>query len=265
MTPKETVKTKILLCEPVPERKEVPPHRAWWQKTVELVARPGITMDYVDLKKGYMGLSTYEQAYNGIQMAQRAYEAEKKGYDAFIIGCASDMGLKECRALVNIPVVAPTEASSLLASTLGEKFSVIDLQPFTRPVIEGAIRSAGLLDKLASIRSPEGLTAAKSFKMTFGGEQEKLIELLTGEMAKAVKEDGAEALFVSCVITSALLTMQGVREVEGAPVIDQVAASLKMAEILLDLKRAYGTGVCRKSIYLAPSPGWDKQIPIIVD
>lgn len=61
MTPKKTAKIKILLCEPVPERGETPPHRAWWQTTVELVARPGITLDYVDLRKGYMGLSTYEE------------------------------------------------------------------------------------------------------------------------------------------------------------------------------------------------------------
>jgi allantoin racemase len=170
------------------------------------------------------------------------------------------MGLKECRALANIPVVAPTEASSLLAATLGEKFSVIDLQTFTKPVIEAAIRNAGVLSKLASIRSPEGLNAGKAFQMTFGGEADKLIELLTGEMKKAVKEDGAEALFVSCIVTSALVSEKGIREVAGAPVIDILAASLKMAEALVDLKRVYGIGVNRSSIYLSPSPGWEKQV-----
>jgi Asp/Glu/hydantoin racemase len=84
-------------------------------------------------------------------------------------------------------------------------------------------------------------------------------------MAKAANEDGAEALFVSCVVTSAFLSMQGVREVSGTPVIDPVAASLKLTETLVDLKRAYGTGVCRRSIYTALVPGWEKQIPIIVD
>ena len=76
MTQKETT-TKILLCEPVPERSEVPPHRAWWLKILELVARLGTTLDFMDLRKGYVGLSTYEQSYNGIQMSLRAYEAEK--------------------------------------------------------------------------------------------------------------------------------------------------------------------------------------------
>ncbi|OGO30167.1 MAG: hypothetical protein A2Z29_07735 [Chloroflexi bacterium RBG_16_56_11] len=265
MTPSKSAGIKILMCEPVPERPEVPAHRAWWQKTAERVARPGVTLDFKGLKKGYFGITTYEQAYNGVEMAQRAFEAEKKGYDAFIIGCASDMGLKECRALTGIPVVAPTEASCLVASTLGDKFSVIDLQGFTRPVIEGAIRNAGLSSKLASIRYPDGLTAGKAFQMTYGGKQDQLIEMLTSEMAKAVKEDGAEALFVSCIVTSALLNMKEVREVAGVPVIDILAASIKMAEAMVDLKRAYGISVCRKSLYLSPSSGWDKQLPITFD
>jgi allantoin racemase len=263
MMPKDSAKIKFLLCEPVPDSPEVKPHHTWWQKTVDRVARPGVTLDIIGLKKGYFGITTYEQGYNGVEMAKRAYEAEKKGYDAFIIGCASDMGLKECRAITNIPVVAPTEASCLIAATLGERFSVIDLQGFTRPIIEGAIRNAGLISKLASIRHPEGLNAAKAAQMTFGGKQDQLIKLLTSEMARAVKEDGAEVLFISCIVTSALVNMKEIREVEGAPVIDILAATIKMAEVLLDLKKAYEIGVCRKSSYLPPSPGWDKNLPIL--
>ena len=41
----------------------------------------------------------------------RVIEAEKTGYDAFIIGTAPDPGLRDARTLVDIPVVAYTEAS----------------------------------------------------------------------------------------------------------------------------------------------------------
>lgn len=263
MTAKETI--KIQFCEPVPVMPGAPAHHTWWKETVRRVARPGVKFDITGLKEGYFGITTYEQSFNAVQMAQRAYEAEKKGYDAFIIGCASDMALKECRALTSIPVVAPTEASALLASTMGDRFSVIDLQTFTRPVIEGAIRNAGVLSKLASIRSPEGLDAAKAAKMTAGGQQDQLVELLKAEMVKAVHQDGAEAIFVSCIVTSALVSMKGVWEIEGVPVIDILAASLIMAEALSDLKSAFGTSVSRKSIYMAPSEGWEKQLPIKYD
>jgi allantoin racemase len=254
--------TKILFCEPVLEAKEPPPHWELWRKTVDLLANPGTTLDFGGLRKAYLGLSTYEQSYNGIQMAQRAYEAEKDGYDAFIIGCASDMGVRECRTLVNIPVVAPTEATAMVASTLGSRFSVIDLQPSTRSSIENALSISGMTEKLASIRCSPGSTVQKVFEMTFGGEQKKLAELFTAEMAKAVKEDKAEALFVSCTITSAFIASQGIREVEGAPVLDQFSVSLKLAEAMAALNKAYGTTVCRNSVYAAAAPGWEQQIPL---
>lgn len=259
-------KTKILFCEPVEEESEggTPPQLGWWQKTVELVGKSGTTVDFGGLRKAYSGPTPFAQSYNGIQMALRAHEAEKTGYDVFIIGCASDMGLRECRAMANIPVVAPTEATALLASTLGYKFSAINLQPSADAGIEEAIRNAGLVDKLASVRSPSGLTIEKAFQMSMSSdkeEQKKLVKMLTTEMSKAVNEDRAEALFISCTHTSAFFTMQGVREVEGVPILDLFAASLKLAETLADLERGLGTKVCKRSIYLAPPVDWEKQKP----
>jgi Asp/Glu/hydantoin racemase len=133
---------KIFFCEPGLEKTEASPYWDWWKKIADTVLSSDIVLEFGGLRKACMGLSTFDQSYNGVQMAQRAYEAEKQGYDAFIIGCASDMGLKECRGIVNIPVIAPTEATALYASTLGTKFSIIDLQPFTKPSIENVVANA---------------------------------------------------------------------------------------------------------------------------
>lgn len=264
----KTSGAKIMFCEPIPERPEVPPHHGWWKKTVENIAKPGTTVDFVGLRGGYrQSTSTYQHSYNAINMAQRAYEAEKKGYEAFIIGCASDMGVKECRALVDIPVIAPTEATVLLASTLGRKFSIVDLQASTRSVIEEAVENAGIIDKLASIRYPSGIgmTAQKAFAMMRGDGLKDLTRILTDEMTKAIEEDEAEATFVCCVPTSASLTMQGIYKINGVPIVDQFSACLKMAELMVDMRRAYGTSVCKNSIYLGPLPGWEDDIPIEFD
>jgi Asp/Glu/hydantoin racemase len=261
VTTTETRKSRILMCEPVPEQSGTKPQLAWWNKTADLVTEAGTKVEYGGLKRAYPGATTYEQAYNGIQMAWRSYEAEKQGYDAFIIGCASDMGVRECRALVNIPIVAPTEATALLASTLGNKFSAINLQASTDAGIESAIRDAGLIDKLASVRTPPGLTIAKTFSMSMGNEQKEITEILIAEMTKAVNEDGAEVVFVSCTHTSAFLAMQGIHAIEGVPVLDLFAVSLKMAETLISLKRGFGTFICKKSVYMGPSAGWEKMIP----
>ena len=78
---------------------------------------------------------------------------------------------------------------------------------------------------------------------------------------KAAGEDETEVIIAGCTILSSILTNRKVYEVDGLPLIDPVWAGVKMAEVLVDLKRAYGVGVCRKSIYSA-SVSWEKEIPI---
>ena len=264
--PEKTTTRKLMLSEPVfgegPRQ-----HWEWLTKILAAVGAPGTTVDYVNLKQGYKVMRTYTRTYNSLGIVQRAYEAEKKGYDGFIIGCASDLGLKEARSMVNIPVVGSTEATALLACSLGNKFSVITTDPTACGRAENLIRSYGLADRLASVRCPEGLTSHKNFAMMAEGpqQQKKVVDLLTATMAKAIMEEGAEVVYVSCLPTSAMLVMHGVYDVAGAPVVNMFTAALKHAESLVALKRAYGTVVCKRGVFLGPHAGWEKEIPIQID
>jgi len=259
--------TRILLSEPVFDEKPLF-HWGWLGESVKEAANPGTTVDFVNLKKGYRRLtSAYVRAYNTIGVVRRAHEAETQGYDAFIIGCASDLALKEARSLVTIPVVGLTESTLLFANLLGNRFSVIATDPSYQERIQNLIKSYGAWDKLASIRCPAGLNSPKNFSMMEGGEaeQQKLIDLLLPEMTEAVRKDRAEALYVACIPTSAMLMKYKVTEVEGAPVVDMFVSGLKIAENMVTLKRVYGSAVCKNGLYKASPPGWDKEIPIDAD
>ncbi|MFC2019469.1 aspartate/glutamate racemase family protein [Chloroflexota bacterium] len=265
MASKKAEPIRIMYSGPTPGEGPKP---SWprYRQIIAAAARPGTTVELTSLRRGYNRSATpYTGAYNALAMVERAYEAEKKGYDAFIIGCASDMGLREARSLVSIPVVAPTESATLLACTLGTKFSIIVLDPKWAPVIENTVRGYGLGERLASVKCPAGLTDAAAFEMMHSKEQDKLARALTAEMSRAVSQDGAEALIVACTSGSAFLTAQGIHQVDGAPVVDVIAAEIKMAEIMVDLKRAYETSVCPASIYYPPPPEWEKDIPITFD
>lgn len=259
---------KLMLSDPIPG---LPgnPHWAWYQKTVDAVARPGTTVDFAYLPEGYFRMPTgaYAAAYNAIGMVQNAYRAEKGGYDGFLIGCATDPGLREARALLSIPVLAPTESAAHLASMVGNKFSIMAFRPGSRGIFESQIHGYGLRDKLVSVRCHQAFIEQSSFELIFGGDegQQKFVELVTDEMRRAVREDGAEALIVACTIGITVLAMHGVHQVDGAPVIDSVAAQIKMAETFVDLRKVYRTGVCKASIYSPPLPGWEKEVPIKLD
>jgi Asp/Glu/hydantoin racemase len=256
--------TRIMLSEPIFDEEPLH-HWKWLAEAVEEVANPGTTVDFVNLKQGYRRLtSAYVRAYNTVEMVRRAYDAEKQGYDAFIVGCASDMALKEARSLVNIPIIGLTESTLIFANLLGTRFSVIATDPSYIGRIDGLIRVYGYGDKLASIRCPAGLNSPKNFAMMAGGtaDQEELVQMLTSEMAEAVKRDRAEALYVAVLPTSAMLKRFKVNQVEGAPVLDMFVSGLKTAESLVALQRIYGSSVCKNGIYKASPPGWDKEIPV---
>lgn len=257
---------RLMYCDPVTEPAGL--FQGWYRETIATVARPGTAIDFVCIKEGYMDPTTpYTAFYNARGQIERAYEAAKKGYDAFIIGCAWDSGLKECRSMVDIPVVAPIESAALLSCTLGNKFSIIVMEQHWIPPFENMIRSYGLEDRLASIRCPRELVFADAIGMMFEGEEReaKLVELLIEEMSKAVKEDGAEAVLVACTCTSSMLAKRHIYHVDGVPIIDGVAAAIKMAETLVDFRKSYGISTCKKGTHYPPPPGWEKDIPIAVD
>lgn len=97
---------RLMLSEGIPASTKMS-HWVWYQKTVEVVARPGTRVDFTFLPKGYFSMPTgaYAAAYNAIGVVKNAYIAAKRGYDAFLIGVAADIGLREARALLNIPVL----------------------------------------------------------------------------------------------------------------------------------------------------------------
>lgn len=68
-------------------------------------------------------------------------------------------------------------------------------------------------------------------------------------------------LIPGCTIFSAILTDNKIYEIDEVPILDCVAAAIKIAESLVDLKRTFGIKVSRSGLY-APSPGWEEEIPI---
>lgn len=261
--PSDIKSVRLMLSDPIPGK--IPqPHWEIYQKIFKAVARPGTRVDFTCLREDYFSMPTtaYRSAYNAIGMVERAYQAEKNGYDAFMIGCASDPGLTESRSLLTIPVTAPLESASLLATTLGDRFSVVLLEKAGRPVTRNKIHSYGLKDKLASIRDVDGVSVGACIAALQNKKHGKVVEQIVEEVKTAVTQDGAEAVIIGCTIGSSLLTVNGVHEVAGVPLVDMITAELKMAEIMVDIHRAYGILPCKASIYKAPPSDWEHEVPI---
>jgi len=201
--------------------------------TINEVKRTDVKPKVVSLRKGPVHLEYhyYEHLNLGETLGWVKW-AEKEGYDAVVIGCFYDPGLREARELVSIPVVFPAEATMHVAATLGHKFSIIVGRRKSIPRMESNVYVYGLERKLASFRSIE-FTVPR-----MGSEPEKLEKAILKEAKKAVEEDGAEVIVLGCTMQSGF--MKELTKKLRVPVLDAVVTSWKYAEMMADLYRKVG-------------------------
>jgi len=195
--------------------------------------------------------------YNALSQGVAIRGAEKQGYDAAVIGNALDFGLQEARSVVSIPVVGVAEAALYFASSLGYAYSIIVVHHQIGQFVHSLVRQYGMSARLAKI-ADMGVSLAE-VAATYANT-DRLLSLFHERALKTIKEDGAEAIIVCCTILSSLLTLQKIHSIEGVPVVDPVWAGIKMAEVMVDVRRTYSIEPCRSSVFNT-FPGWDVQIP----
>jgi len=174
---------------------------------------------------------------------REAVKAERNGYDAFIIGCFYDPALIEAREVSNIVVTGPAESSLFVASLLGGKFSIIVGRRKWIPLMEENVVKYGLKDRLVSLE-PIGLGVYDLHK------DENETKTRTIQAAKKAIEKGAEVIILGCTVF--LGFYRELQSAIGVPVVDPVVASLKVAELKIDLKRKCNWSYSRIGLYEMP-------------
>lgn len=153
--------------------------------------------------------------------------ARQAEFDGFVIACYGNHPvINAAREMLSQPVVGIMEASLYLACAVGHTFSVISSGDRAVTMFWDAIRAFGIEGRCASVRSTGTPVLALE-----GSGGAKVEELILAEARKAVEEDGAEVISLGCA-GMAGLDKRLKREL-GVPVIDGVAAAVKLMEALV--------------------------------
>jgi allantoin racemase len=147
--------------------------------------------------------------------------------DAFILACWGDPGIEAAREITAKPVVGIAEASLYVANMLAAKWSVVTTLHRARDMVEKTVHKAGMTGRCASVRTTS-LTVLDT-----ENDRANTVEVLAEASRLAIEEDGAEAICLGCAGMSGL--EKQLEERLGVPVIDSVAAAVKMAESLVSL------------------------------
>jgi len=225
------------------------------RENLERIARPDVEFDIVNISESYP-LKNNQWLYFRYACTDgtidRVLLAEKQGYDAVFISCNLDIGLYECRELVDIPVTATLESAALMSYVISNgKFSLLSVDYQNGQMQRMLLDTYGLSGKLASIR-PFCIDANDLYPDRT--PPEKVVEQFVEIAQKCVMEDGAEALIPGCTLASSVLTkfLDDPVETLGVPVIDGMVTGFKMAEMLADLHKAGFPTISRRGFFEKP-------------
>ena len=147
--------------------------------------------------------------------------------DATIIACFDDTGLEAARSFSAAPVIGIGEAAFHMASLIAGKFSVVTTLSRSVPAIEHNLVRYGLASRCARVRAAD----VSVLELEIPGSAAR--GRISREIDRAIQEDAAEAIVLGCAGMADLAEVLG-RE-HGLPVIDGVAAAVKLAEALVGL------------------------------
>ncbi|MDO8691383.1 MAG: aspartate/glutamate racemase family protein [Dehalococcoidia bacterium] len=186
---------------------------------------------------------------NDREVLKSVRRAPDEGYDGAVIACYFDPALRAARQMLSIPVVGIAEASMLLAGLMGLRFAVVTSDHRYLDDMVETIHLYGMASRAIGTRP------VRAIKMDEG----RLLSCLAGGFAPLVEDfsqvasgciqDGAQVVIAGCGLMSPALTQAGLTQVGEAPVIDPVIAAIKVAEMMVDMKRAGFPVVSRMGVF----------------
>jgi allantoin racemase len=164
---------------------------------------------------------------------EEVIHAEKQGFDAVIVGCCYDPGVRVARELVDIPVIGPLEATMKYAQYFGHDYVLVTDHHKAVPYLRDLVMVYGESTHCRDVASINWFVT----EMIKAPHEVAQDAMRASEEIMAAK--GAEAAILGCTIISASYE-KWIRETGGQrnhSILNPNVFALKMAESLAELQR----------------------------
>lgn len=230
------------------------------RKRVGTVARPGTEVHLHSMPEGVYGEHTpaevviypYIASLHAQFILDNALRAQAEGYDVFALSSVQDPAIEEARSLVDIPVVGYGESAMHFACLLGSRFVIIAFGERFDQMLDLRIKRLGLSERALPTMLMERTTFADVGKGL--DDASAIVQAFTATARKAIAL-GAEAIIPGQLYLSEAIVRAGVTRIDEVPIVDGLAAVVKMAEVMADFKKL-GISVTRRG-YLHAQPPQD--------
>jgi allantoin racemase len=218
------------------------------------LAAPGVEVDVYGMvppDRHFHPLTEFRCAAAGIQAALRA---EAEGYDAFVIGHFQEPGLAECRGAIGIPVIGLGEAAMLFGCSLGRRIGLVTIDPVFVPWHEEQIVRHGLERRVSGVAAIHADLPRFMRAFTERAEYERVRADFAAQVRPLI-ERGADVLIPAGGLPMLLFAHEQPFAIDGALVLEGIAAVLKTAEMAVAMHRITGAAASRRGMFERATAG----------
>jgi allantoin racemase len=222
------------------------------QAQLDKVAGPGIKFEVHGLDPPDHLFHPLTEFRCAAQTIRLALEAERAGYDAFVIGHFQEPGLLEIRGALDIPVIGLGEATLLAGLSMGRQLGLITIDPRFIDWHERQVRAHGLEQRVAGVRAlrmdlPRFMRAFTD-EATYTEVRAEFVEQVRPLVAA-----GAEVIIPAGGLPMLLFARECPFVIDGALVLNGIVVVAKAVEMALSLYRLTGAVVSRRGTYAKAS------------
>lgn len=187
-----------------------------------------------------------------VLVAEAAISAAADGCRAVAIGVIQDSGLQLARAATEIPVVGYGQASALVSRCLGGRLGVLAFNPPLFPLIARRLNEhvPGLVASVEDVAvSYQDVLRSFSDRAAAGSLRDHVTTAAT-----RLVSSGADVLVAGQMVLSEAVWHAGIREVGGAVLIDGLAVTIGLAELMIALGDRSALRPSRNAAEWRPAP-----------
>ncbi|GII58297.1 Asp/Glu/hydantoin racemase [Planotetraspora thailandica] len=212
------------------------------EQTAARAASPGTRIIAVQPAYGADAIDSAMESYLSAVAVMDRVLSVAEPYDAVVMAGFGEHGREGVQEIVDVPVLDIAESSAHVAQMIGRTYSVVTTLQRSVGAIEDRLRLAGLADRCASVRAC-GLSTSEVDDDPAGA-----MEAIVAEAEIAVRSDHAEVICLGCGGMAGL--DEAITTRLGVPVVDGVAAGVRLAEALVGL----GLRTSKVCTYAPPEP-----------
>lgn len=182
---------------------------------------------------------------------ERLRRADLEGYDAFVLGSFTEPWLRELRSITDLPVVSTAEAAVHVACSVAQKFALVTMNAENEWFQRVNMQARCMEGRISGIYVVRPEATEREIDTLFTDPSAYLARFT--DVARTAIGECADAIIPSEGLVATVVARNGLKEIDGVPVVDPIAAAVLYAEMLAKLHRHTGLKPGRRWHYVKPT------------